>query len=49
MTRARHEELAFGATEKVETSRKLAFDGLSFDPAFLPTPDDTPRSSLLQM
>ena len=31
MTRARHEELAFAATRKVEASRKLAFDGLSFD------------------
>ena len=31
MTRARHEELTFGATEKVETSQKLAFNGLSFD------------------
>ncbi len=30
MTQARHEELAFAATRKVETSRKLAFDGLSF-------------------
>jgi hypothetical protein len=49
MTRARHEELTFGATEKVETNQKLAFNGLSFDPAFLPTPDNTPCSSLLQM
>jgi hypothetical protein len=47
MTLARHEELAFGTTEKVEMSQKLAFDGLR--PAFHPTPDDTPRSSLLQM
>jgi hypothetical protein len=31
MTRARHEELAFAATRKVEASRKLAFDGVSFD------------------
>ncbi len=31
MTLARHEELAFAATRKVEASRKLAFDGLSFD------------------
>jgi hypothetical protein len=40
ITRARHEELALGATRKVELSRKVAYDGLSFDPAYHPTLGD---------
>jgi hypothetical protein len=45
MTQAHHEELAFAATGKVEASRKLAFDGVSFDPANTGRAREHPRDA----